>query len=90
MILDEPSNGLDVMSTRALRELIRELRNLGKCVLFSSHVMQEVAALCDEIVIISSGKVAVQDSPDGIRNTTGCEDLEEAFVRAIDMVEVAE
>jgi sodium transport system ATP-binding protein len=90
VILDEPSNGLDVMSTRALRELIRELRNLGKCVLFSSHVMQEVAALCDEIVIISSGKVAVQDSPDGIRNTTGCEDLEEAFVRAIDMVEVAE
>lgn len=90
VILDEPSNGLDVMSTRALRELIRELRNAGKCVLFSSHVMQEVAALCDEIVIISSGQVAVHDSPDGIRNTTGCDDLEEAFVRAIDLVEVAE
>ena len=90
VILDEPSNGLDVMSTRALRELIRNLRSTGKCVLFSSHVMQEVAALCDEIVIISSGQVAVQDSPDGIRNTTGCDDLEEAFVRAIDMVEGGE
>jgi len=90
VILDEPSNGLDVMATRALRELIRQLRDAGKCVLFSSHVMQEVAALCDEIVIISSGKVAIHDSPDGIRATTGCEDLEEAFVKAIDMVAVVE
>lgn len=86
VLLDEPSNGLDVMATRALRELIRELKGAGKCVLFSSHVMQEVAALCDEIVIISAGKVAVQDSPEGIRNATGCDDLEEAFVKAIDMV----
>ncbi len=84
------SNGLDVMATRALRELIRQLRATGKCVLFSSHVMQEVAALCDEIVIISSGKVAIHDTPDGIRQTTGCEDLEEAFVKAIDMVELVE
>jgi sodium transport system ATP-binding protein len=90
VILDEPSNGLDVMATRALRDLIRQLRDAGKCVLFSSHVMQEVAALCDEIVIISSGQVAVHDSPDGIRETTGCDDLEEAFVRAIDMVEAPE
>ena len=90
VILDEPSNGLDVMATRALRELIRDLRRAGKCVLFSSHVMQEVAALCDEIVIISSGKVAVHDTPDGIRNVTGKDDLEEAFVRAIDMVEARE
>jgi len=87
ILLDEPSNGLDVMATRALRELIRGLRETGKCVLFSSHVMQEVAALCDEIVIISSGKVAMQDTPDGIRAATGCDDLEEAFVKAIDMVE---
>lgn len=88
ILLDEPSNGLDVMATRALRELIRGLRETGKCVLFSSHVMQEVAALCDEIVIISSGKVAMQDTPDGIRATTGCDDLEEAFVKAIDLVEM--
>lgn len=83
IILDEPSNGLDVMAIRALRELIRELRNAGKCVLFSSHVMQEVAALCDEIVIIASGEVAIHDTPDGIRNATGCDDLEDAFVKVI-------
>lgn len=87
ILLDEPSNGLDVMATRALRDLIRQLRDAGKCVLFSSHVMQEVAALCDEIVIISSGRVAIHDSTDGIRAATGCDDLEEAFVKAIGMVE---
>lgn len=88
VILDEPSNGLDVMATRALRDLIRQLKAAGNCVLFSSHVMQEVGALCDEIVIIAAGRVAIHDSPDGIRNTTGCDDLEEAFVKAIDMVEL--
>ena len=86
IILDEPSNGLDVMAIRSLRALIRDLKAAGKCVLFSSHVMQEVAALCDEIVIIAEGKVAMHDSPDGIRNSTGCDDLEEAFVRAISSV----
>ena len=87
IILDEPSNGLDVMATRSLREFIRQLKATGKCVLFSSHVMQEVAALCDEIVIIASGKVALHDTADGIRNATGCDDLEDAFVKAIEMVE---
>ena len=90
ILLDEPSNGLDVMATRSLRELIRQLKAAGKCVLFSSHVMQEVAALCDEIVIIAAGQVALHDSPDGIRNATGCADLEEAFVKAIELVEPAE
>ena len=90
VILDEPSNGLDVMATRSLRELIQQLKAAGKCVLFSSHVMQEVAALCDEIVIIAAGKVAIHDSPDGIRDASGCEDLEEAFVRAIGSVEMTE
>jgi sodium transport system ATP-binding protein len=87
VILDEPSNGLDVMANRSLRELIRQLKAAGKCVLFSSHVMQEVAALCDEIVIIAAGKVALHDTADGIRNATGCDDLEDAFVKAIEMVE---
>jgi sodium transport system ATP-binding protein len=89
IVLDEPSNGLDVMATRSLRELIRRLKSQGKCVLFSSHVMQEVAALCDEIVIIAAGRVALHNTPDGIRNATGCEDLEEAFVRAIQHVSTA-
>lgn len=86
IILDEPSNGLDVMATRSLRALIRDLKATGICVLFSSHVMQEVAALCDEIVIIAEGRVAIHDSPDGIRNQTGCGDLEDAFVKAIHSV----
>ena len=90
IILDEPSNGLDVMATRSLRELIRQLKSAGKCVLFSSHVMQEVAALCDEIVIIAEGQVALHDTPDRIRSVTGCDDLEEAFVKAVEMVESAE
>ena len=90
VLLDEPSNGLDVMATRALRELILALKAAGKCVLFSSHVMQEVAALCDEIVIVAGGRVALHDNPQGIREATGCEDLEEAFVKAIATVGTAD
>ena len=81
VILDEPTNGLDVMTTRSLREAVRRLREAGKCVLFSSHVMQEVAALCDEIVIVSHGVVAATGTPEAIRAAAGCADLEEAFVR---------
>ena len=86
VILDEPSNGLDVMATRSLRKLILKLKDDGRCVLFSSHVMQEVAALCDDICIIANGQVAIDDSIDGIRERTGCEDIEDAFVEAIHMV----
>ena len=89
VILDEPSNGLDVMARRSLRELILKLKDEGRCVLFSSHVMQEVAALCDDICIIANGRVAIDDSADGIRERTGCADLEDAFVRAINLVEQA-
>jgi sodium transport system ATP-binding protein len=81
VILDEPTNGLDVMTTRSLREAVRRLREDGKCVLFSSHVMQEVAALCDEIVIVSRGVVSARGTPASLREAAGCEDLEEAFVR---------
>lgn len=83
VILDEPTNGLDVMATRSLREIIRKLKEQGKCILFSSHVMQEVAALCDEIVIIANGQVSMTGTTDAIREQTGCEDLEDAFVEAI-------
>jgi sodium transport system ATP-binding protein len=86
VILDEPTNGLDVMATRSLRRLILKLKDAGRCVLFSSHVMQEVAALCDDICIIANGQVAIDDSIDGIRERTGEDDLEEAFVSAIKMV----
>lgn len=86
VILDEPTNGLDVMATRSLRRLILKLKDTGRCVLFSSHVMQEVAALCDDICIIANGQVAIDDSIAGIRERTGQDDLEEAFVCAIQMV----
>ncbi|HUR32948.1 MAG TPA: ATP-binding cassette domain-containing protein [Vicinamibacterales bacterium] len=80
VILDEPTNGLDVMSTRAMRGLIRGLRQDGCCVLFSSHVMQEVSALCDRIVVISQGTVVAAGAPDELRALTGKSDLEDAFV----------
>lgn len=83
VLLDEPTNGLDVMSTRAMRQFILRLREEGKCVLFTSHVMQEVAALCDQIVIISQGSVSANGSPDDLRKQTGKENLEDAFVAAI-------
>ena len=83
VMLDEPTNGLDVMSTRAVRELIRRLRDEGKCVLFSSHVMQEVSALCDRIVIIARGRVLADGTPDEIRARAGNDNLEEAFVSVI-------
>ena len=87
ILLDEPTNGLDVMATRSLRDMILKLSDAGRCVLFSSHIMQEVAALCDDIVIIAQGQVAIDDTIEGIRERTGCEDLEDAFVRAIALVE---
>jgi sodium transport system ATP-binding protein len=80
VILDEPTNGLDVMSTRAMRELIRGLRRDGCCVVFSSHIMQEVSALCDRIVVIARGEVVSAGTPEGLRRETGCRDLEDAFV----------
>jgi len=80
ILLDEPTNGLDVMTTRAMRELVRELRESGKCVLFSSHVMQEVTALCDEIVIVAHGRVAARGTPEAIREASGKATLEDAFV----------
>ena len=80
VILDEPTNGLDVMSTRAMRTLIRELRREGCCVLFSSHIMQEVSALCDRIVVIAQGKVTADGTPDELRKMTGRDSLEDAFV----------
>lgn len=80
VILDEPTNGLDVMSTRAMRALIRELRREGCCVLFSSHIMQEVSALCDRIVVIAQGIVTADGTPEEIRKITGRDNLEDAFV----------
>ena len=83
VLLDEPTNGLDVMATRALRELILGLKAAGHCVLFSSHVMQEVAALCDDIIIIDHGRVIGNGTAAAIRAQFGGVSMEEAFVNAL-------
>lgn len=83
VLLDEPTNGLDVMSTRAMRQFILRLREEGKCVVFTSHIMQEVAALCDQIVVISHGEVTANGSPNDLRKQTGHDNLEDAFVAVI-------
>jgi sodium transport system ATP-binding protein len=83
VLLDEPTNGLDVMTTRAMRSFLRQLRAQGRCVLFSSHVMQEVAALCDEVVIIDHGRVAAAGTPDALQARFGGATLEDTFVRVL-------
>lgn len=83
LVLDEPTNGLDVMSVRSLRVLLDRLRDAGQCILFSSHVMQEVAMLCDDIVVIAHGTVVATGSPDELRARSGEAGLEDAFVKLI-------
>jgi sodium transport system ATP-binding protein len=83
VVLDEPTNGLDVAATRQVRTLLRQLREQGRCILFSSHVMQEVSALCDRVVVIARGTVVAEGTPDDLRRQTGRESLEDAFVAAI-------
>ena len=83
LILDEPTNGLDVMAIRSLREVLRGLRAAGHCILFSSHVMQEVAALCDEVVIIAGGRVVAAGAPEQLREQAGTTTLEDAFVKLL-------
>jgi sodium transport system ATP-binding protein len=83
ILLDEPTNGLDVMSTRAVRDVIRRLRSEGRCVLFSSHVMQEISALCDHIVIVAKGRVVAGGTTEQLLARTGKETLEDAFVALV-------
>jgi len=83
LILDEPTRGLDVMSTRILRDVLTNLKQQGKCILFSSHVMQEVAALCDRVIVVAEGKVAAIGTPEELCERTQKPSLEEAFVSLI-------
>jgi sodium transport system ATP-binding protein len=82
VLLDEPTNGLDVAASRAVRNLVRRFRAEGRCVLLSSHIMQEVAALADRIVIVAAGRVALQGTPDELRRATGLTELEDVFMAA--------
>jgi sodium transport system ATP-binding protein len=87
ILLDEPTNGLDIMSTRSLRMLLRDLRAAGKCLLFSSHVMQEVTALCDRIVILGHGKVVASGTAEELLARSGATSLEDAFVALLGSAE---
>jgi sodium transport system ATP-binding protein len=83
IVLDEPTNGLDVMAIRNLRDMLLALRSQGRCVLFSSHVMQEVAALCDRVVIIGHGRVLADATVQSIRDQSSTGSLEEAFLQVL-------
>jgi sodium transport system ATP-binding protein len=85
IVLDEPTNGLDVVSTRTVRDVIRRLKSENRCVVFSSHVMQEVSALCDRIVVIASGRVVAEGTSQHLLALTGKTDLEEAFIALVGM-----
>jgi sodium transport system ATP-binding protein len=82
VLLDEPTNGLDVGAARAVRDLIRRIRDEGRCVLFSSHIMSEVEELCDKLVVVGHGVVLANGTVAELRARTGKHDLEEAFLRA--------
>jgi sodium transport system ATP-binding protein len=84
LVLDEPTNGLDVMAIRNLRDILRDLKLQGRCILFSSHVMQEVAALCDRVVIIGHGRVLADATVEALRAQSGAASLEEAFLKVLD------
>ncbi len=83
ILLDEPTNGLDVMSTRGVREFLRDEKAKGKCILFSSHVMQEVSAVCDDIVVIDAGVIRSRGSESELLAETGRTNLEDAFVHLV-------
>jgi sodium transport system ATP-binding protein len=83
LILDEPTNGLDVVSSRAVRGVISELRDRGHCILLSSHIMAEVAALCDYLLIVSEGAVIAEGTPDELRRRFTAHDLEDVFVATV-------
>ena len=79
LILDEPTNGLDVLTTRAVRSLLLQLKQNGTCLIFSSHLMHEVTHLCDQLTVITHGEVSACGTPEAIIAQTGCSDLESAF-----------
>jgi sodium transport system ATP-binding protein len=80
IVLDEPTNGLDVLATRSLRESLRALRSAGKCIVFSTHIMQEVEKLCDDVVIVAHGRTVAHGTVAQLKAQTQQSDFEETFV----------
>jgi sodium transport system ATP-binding protein len=89
VMLDEPTNGLDVGTSRAVRDLVRGMRDEGRCILLTSHIMQEIAALADRIVILSGGGIVLHGTPPELRRATGLNDLEEIFMAATQQTDTA-
>src|SRR5207237_4679786 len=89
IMLDEPTNGLDVATSRAVRDLLRQLRAEGRCILLTSHIMQEVGALADRIIVLSGGRVVLHGTPAELRRATGLHELEEIFLAATSPAEAA-
>ena len=89
LMLDEPTNGLDVMAIRNVRDMLLTLKRQGRCILFSSHVMQEVAALCDRVVIIGGGRVLAEGTPQELRERSGTDNLEDAFLHILGLAAVS-
>lgn len=87
ILLDEPTNGLDVITTRAVRRLLLAQKAAGKCVLFSSHLMYEVENLCDRVIVIAGGRIVADGTVTDVVANTGCANLEEAFVHLSDIKE---
>jgi sodium transport system ATP-binding protein len=89
ILLDEPTNGLDIPAARSLRELLRSMRDAGCCVVLSSHVVDDIRALCDRVVVIAQGAVVAEGTPEELCRRTGCDSIEEAYVRLTATEEVA-
>lgn len=83
ILLDEPTNGLDVITTRAVRHLLHELKADGRCVIFSSHLMHEVSGLCDRIIVIHKGDILADGNLDAIKEIGEASNLEDAFVNLV-------
>jgi len=90
ILLDEPTNGLDVVTTRAVRNMLLKLRDQGRCILFSSHLMHEVGGLCDRVLIIAGGRIVADGSVADIIELAGVETLEDAFINLSQYVEQGE
>lgn len=83
ILLDEPTNGLDVITTRAVRHLLQELKAEGRCVIFSSHLMHEVSGLCDRIIVIHKGDILADGNLESIKEAGKASNLEDAFVNLV-------
>jgi sodium transport system ATP-binding protein len=90
VLLDEPTAGLDVLATRALRDVVRRLREHGKCVILSTHVMQEVSAIADRVVVMAKGQVRADATCDELLERSKAASLEDAFLATIGTAEGVE